>query len=198
MKRHSRLVVLIPGIAVFVVAVAAASAAAGLTPSRVASAFDTAPASSQNTPDTEGLASAVTRWDNQNPQTGPGKPVLSKSQKLLVDVGSVHDTLTAFPTSKGRVCYHILGAGSCGQLDTPSGVTFSILAVRNSGTRLYGVAADKVSRVQVVVGGIAHDATLRNNGFYFELAKGSDGAEVERVISTLNDGTTHTFPVHGQ
>jgi hypothetical protein len=82
MKRDSRLAVFLPGIAVFVVAVAGASAAVGVTPSRVASAFDTTPPTIQNTSDTEGLASAVTKWDNQNPQTGPGKPVLSKSQRL--------------------------------------------------------------------------------------------------------------------
>jgi hypothetical protein len=197
MERHSRLAVLLPSFVVLVVAVGGAGAAVGLTPSRVASAFDTTPSTVENTSDTEGLASAVTRWNNEYLQKGPGEPVLSKTENLLADVGSAHDTLTAFPTTKDRVCYHVLGAGSCGRLDMPNGITFSILFVRNSGTRLYGVAADKVSRVQVVVDGVAHDATLRNNGFYFEVAKAGDDGKVDRVISTFNDGTTHTMDVPG-
>jgi hypothetical protein len=178
------------------VAIAASSALGGGSPP-IPTAFDDASGQVQNAADNNDLADAVTGWDREHPKTGPGRPLLAQSKDLLVGVGTRQDTLTAFPTSKGAVCYQILAAGTCGRLDTPTGITFSILAIRDRGTRLFGVAADDVVRVQVVVDGVAKDAVLRKNGFHYQLVDGSDGSDVQRVISTLADGTIHTVNVHG-
>jgi hypothetical protein len=173
-----------------------ASTAVGLTPSPIASAFEGSSGQVGNAADNRNLADAVTGWNKEHPKTGPGNPILSKSTDLLAGVGTKADTLSAFPTSRGAVCYQILAAGTCGKLDTPSGITFSILSIRDRGTRLFGVASDQVSRVQVVVDETTRDAILRKNGFYYQLPDGSDGSEVQRVISTLVDGSTYTVSVH--
>jgi hypothetical protein len=150
-----------------------------------------------NPSDNASLADAVTRWNAEHPANGPGAPLLSEATDLLSNVGAGNDTLSAFPTQKGSVCYQILAAGTCGSVDTPTGITFSILSTRDAGTRLFGVASDRVTRVEVVIDGIANAAILRENGFYFQLPKGTGSNGVQRVISTLGDGSTHTVEVHG-
>jgi hypothetical protein len=144
-----------------------------------------------------GLVAAVERW-NAEPGNGTGRPVAAKAADLLTNVGTAHDTLTAFPTTKdGVVCFHIRGAGTCGDLlRWPSHITFGVLWIRGTGGRLFGVAADDVTRVQVVIAGTPTDAMLRNNGFYFQMPRGTSGADVQQVVSTLSDGSRRVFPVH--
>jgi hypothetical protein len=142
------------------------------------------------------LAEAVARWNEEHPVNGPGDPVLTKSADLLSQVGGARDTLSAFPTARGAVCYQILAAGSCGSVDTPSGITFSILTTRDGGARLFGVSSDRVTKVEVVIDGVAKPAILRNNGFYFQLPTGVGGSSVQRVVSTLSDGSREVVSVH--
>jgi hypothetical protein len=144
----------------------------------------------------QGMVAAVERW-NGEPGNSTGRPVTSRAADLLTNVGSAHDTLTAFPTTKdGVVCFHVLGAGTCGDLGKfPSHIWAAELWIRGSGGRLFGVAADDVVRVEVEIAGKQNEAILRNNGFYFEMPPGSGGAEI-RVISTLADGSRHAFPGH--
>jgi hypothetical protein len=160
------------------------------------SALRTASGTVSDAADTAGLVAAVQRW-NGEPGKSTGQPVAARAADLLTDVGAAHDTLTAFPTTKdGVVCYHVHGAGSCGDLFlTPSHIVFGTLWIRGSGGRLFGVAADDVARVQVEIAGTSYDAILRNNGFYFQLPRGSGGADGQ-VVSTLDDGSRHVFPGH--
>lgn len=197
MLTSKRLLILVVALAALGVVGGAASTAFGLQAGSIPAAFDDASGNVQNAADNRSLADAVSGWDREHPNTGPGEPLLAKSKDLLIGVGARQDTLSAFPTSKGAVCYQILAAGTCGKLDSPSGITFSILAIRDRGTRLFGVASDEVVRVQVVVDGVARGALLRNNGFHYQLSDGSEGSEVQRVISTFADGTTHSVSVHG-
>lgn len=142
-----------------------------------------------------GLADAVRRWSADAPETGPGEPLVTRAMTLLAPAGTA-DTLRAFPTSKGRVCFEVLGAGTCGELSSSMPISLSILSTRVSGTRVFGVAADDVTRVQVDVGGTLGDATLATNGFYYQLAAGATSGEVRRVIGTTSDGQRHILPVH--
>jgi len=144
----------------------------------------------------ENLAEAVTRWNLESSDTRLNTPLASQAADLLTNVGNGNDTLSAFPTASGQVCFEIKAAGTCGRVDTPTGITFGILSGGSGGTRLFGVAADQVTRVQVQVNGNRSDALLRNNGFYFQLPAGVGGADVEQVISYWNDGSSHVFPVH--
>lgn len=136
-------------------------------------------------------------WGLENPA---GVPLLGEARDLASGLGTAGDTITAFPTSDGAVCYMVMGAGSCGFLDSRdpvgAGITFGILSTRITGTtRLFGVASDEVASVNVVIDGIEHPAILRNNAFYYQLPQGISERDVEGVVATWTDGSTHTFPV---
>lgn len=143
------------------------------------------------------LADAARRWTADAPDTGPGEPLAAQATTLLRGAGSA-DALRAFPTSKGRVCFEVLGAGTCGELSAPTPISMSILYTRAGGTRVFGVAADDVTRVQIDIGGALRDATLKTNGFYYQLAGGATSADVRQVISTTSDGQRHILPVRRQ
>jgi hypothetical protein len=147
--------------------------------------------------DSNDLADAVGRWNSERPSTAPGVALTARATDLLSGVGRERDTLTAFATRRGWVCYEIAAAGTCGKLDLQGGVSFALLYTRAGGTRLYGVAADKVARVQVDVAGTLTDATLQNNGLYYQLPEGVDGDAVARVMVTWKDGSEHAVHVHG-
>lgn len=144
------------------------------------------------------LAQAVERWGAELPGSGPGEPLTDRSATLLSDVGSQHDTVSAFPTSHGAVCFEIRAAGTCNTLDGSPGITWAILSALGS-TRVYGVEADGVARVQVNVGGLLHEATLRNNGYFYELEKGMRLRDVRGITATWKDGSTRevTMPPGG-
>jgi len=148
-----------------------------------------APADSQN------LADAVERWSQENPGTGPGLPVTSEATDLMSGLGRGSDTLTAFRTDRGDVCFHIRGAGTCGRVDTPTGITFAVLSTRSGGSRVYGVAADQVKRVEVRLGDVIGDAVFRNNGFFYQLPEGLSSIDISAVTAVWRDGSAHAFPL---
>ena len=154
------------------------------------SGSDPVPAGSRN------LAEAVDRWNSEYPESAPGAPLTERAVLLLRGVGREQDTIVAFPTARGRVCFEIRAAGTCGHLDARSGVTFATLFTRSGGTRVFGVAADDVTRVEVQVNGVLRDAILRNNGFHYQLPVATASGDVEYVRSTWRDGRTAMFPVH--
>ena len=139
------------------------------------------------------LADAVNRWSDEAARfhgAGPGIPLPGQARNLLADVGRAGDTVTAFPTSRGLVCFEIKAAGTCGPLDTPSGVTWAILSTRGN-SRVFGVASDAVARVQVDVDGLLHDAIFRNNAFHYQLAPTLDDTAVRGLLVTWRDGSHH-------
>ena len=93
------------------------------------------------------------------------------------------------------MCFEVLGAGTCAQLGPSMPIGVGILYTRDAGTRVFGVAADDVRRVQVDVEGTLRDATLERNGFYYQLGDGATSDDVRQVISTTSDGQRHIFPV---
>jgi hypothetical protein len=130
-----------------------------------------------------------------------GAPLIAQARDLVRDIGTAHDTLAAFPTTSGEVCYEVKGSGSCGFVDDQepygAGITFSILWDRSTGeTRIFGVAADQVKTVDVEIGGVDHPATVDNNGFYYRLPDGVSDSQIQQVIATWKDGSLHPFPVH--
>lgn len=130
-----------------------------------------------------------------------GTPVTSEARDLLTGLGTSGETLSAFPTSNGTICYVLnpAGGGSCGNLETRPwntvGLTFSIASSRSDGTRVFGVVADKVTAVSVEIDGTDHPALLRNDGFYYQLPTGLSEGDIMRIVATWQDGSTHTFPV---
>lgn len=152
----------------------------------------------KNPADAQNLANDVTNTPpgvtNQD-----GTPLAGKARDLLSGLGTTGDTITAFPTTNGTVCYELQGAGSCANLEkwpwNTVGLTFSIFSSGDGGTRIFGIAADKVASVGVVVAGVQHAATLQNNAFYYQLPAGVSESDIDQVVATWVDGSAHTFPV---
>ena len=128
-----------------------------------------------------------------------GTPLPKDARDLATDLGTDNDTITAFPTSKGAVCYMILGAGSCADLKTwpwnTVGFTFSIFSTRAGGARVFGIASEKVASVSVVIGGVPHATILENHALYYQLPPGAHQSEIQRIGATWKDGSTHAVPV---
>lgn len=140
------------------------------------------------------LASAVGRWNAENSVKGPGAPILGLEHKLLSDVGTAGDTVEAFPTAKGAVCFEIKAAGSCGSL-SPYGVTWAIFATPNN-TRVFGVAADDVTKVAINVHGLLHTATLANNAYYYNFSGNIKQDQVIGITVTTTDGSSKVIAIN--
>ena len=146
-----------------------------------------------NPSDVLDLASAVDRWNDEAAQfhgPGPGVPLPARAKNLLSGMGRAGDTVAAFPTSRGLVCFEIKAAGTCGSLDSPSGVTWAILSTRGN-SRVFGIASDAVARVQVDVKGVLHAAILRHNAYHFQLPAELDDTAVHGLLVTWRDGSQH-------
>lgn len=128
-----------------------------------------------------------------------GKAITGKARDLLSGLGTADDTITAYPTSSGEVCYMIEGAGSCANLEkwpwNTVGFTYSVFSTRVGGVRVFGIATDKVASVSVVVGGVTNDALLENNAFYYQLPEGVDESQIQQIVATWGDGSSHPVPV---
>lgn len=128
-----------------------------------------------------------------------GKPLTGKARDLLSGLGTADDTLTAYPTTSGAVCYMILGAGSCANLETwpwnTVGFTFSIFSTRDGGTRVFGIASDKVASVRVEIGGVEHPMILENNALYYQVPPGERDSDIQQLVATWKDGSVHPVPV---
>jgi hypothetical protein len=149
--------------------------------------------------DVQNLAEDVTRVP-PGVANRAGTPLLGKARDLLSGLGTAGETISAFPTSTGDVCYEIKAAGSCGNLDKwpwkTVGFTFGILWTRADGARVYGVAADQVASINIVIAGTPHPAILQNNAFYYQLPRDDHSEDVQRVVAVWDDGSTHVFHVH--
>jgi len=144
-------------------------------------------------PDVRDLAGAVNRWNDEASRfngPGPGIPLADRAKDLLSGVGRASDIVSAFPTSRGLVCFEIKAGGTCGSLDTPSGVSWAILSTRGN-SRVFGIASDVVARIQVDVKGTLYDATLRNNAYHYQLASDLDDTAVHGLLVTWKDGSQH-------
>ncbi len=128
-----------------------------------------------------------------------GKPLTGKARDLLSGLGTAGDTITAYPTSSGAVCYMIQGAGSCTNLAkwpwNTVGFTFSIFSTRDGGTRVFGIASDKVTSVSVEVAGVEQPAILENNALYYQLPPGVHDSDIQQVTASWSNGSTHSVPL---
>lgn len=144
-------------------------------------------------PDVLDLAGAVNRWNDEAAKLhgpGPGVPLPDRAKNLLTGVGRAGDTVAAFPTSRGLVCFEVKAAGTCGSLNSPSGATWAILSTRGN-SRVFGIASDAVARVQVDVDGVFHDAILRRNAYHYQLPSRLDDTAVHGLLVTWKDGSQH-------
>jgi hypothetical protein len=132
----------------------------------------------------------------------PGAAMLNEGAVLMPSIGRSGRAIYAFPTTAGKICYALSGvaAGCAGTLsaETPVDVTVGKPDVERAGVgepvAVWGLAADGVVSVRVIVAGVPHDAVVSNNSFYYQLNDNSLSADVVQALSVrLADGSTKTI-----
>lgn len=144
------------------------------------------------------LVDAVSRWDTEHPVTSFGRPLASRQVTLLTGLGAGNDTLRAFPTERRGVCYEVKEAGTCARFTTERPLDFSLLSTKDGGSRLYGVAQDTLTRLQIEFNDDtpAGQAQVTGNAFYYALPGSMTGADVAYVVGTFADGNVSRIPFH--
>jgi len=126
----------------------------------------------------------LTLPSNAPPEWATGNLVPSQARALMTDVGSMHGTIYAIPTSKGRVCSGLSGYSS-GCTDGFRDILGDITTTFGSGV-VWGLAPNQVVAIDVVVDGVSHSARLENNAYFFE------GGNPQQLIVYFKDGTRKT------
>jgi hypothetical protein len=128
-----------------------------------------------------------------------GKPLPGDAKDLLSNLGPAGDTITAFPTSNGSVCYMIQGAGTCVNLQMwpwkTIGFNVGIFGTHDGGTRVFGVTDAKVRAMDIEIAGVEHPMILGNHAFYYHLPPSAHESDLQQLTATWSDGTTHTMPL---
>ena len=74
------------------------------------------------------------------------------------------------------------------------GFTFGVFGTHDGGTRIFGIAADKVTAVSVEIAGIEHPAILGNHALYYHLPPGVHDSDIQQVTATWKDSSVHSVP----
>ncbi|MGH3009742.1 MAG: hypothetical protein ACRDLM_10120 [Gaiellaceae bacterium] len=130
----------------------------------------------------------------------PGSAVTNESRLLLSGQGNPQADLYAVPTSSGEVCYLLsLGPATCvAALGGTNAVGWTVADPDTLGSgsplMVFGITPDNVSQVDIVVNGTAHAATLKNNGFFYQLADSQDlPSAITAIKVTYSDGSSDTI-----
>jgi hypothetical protein len=134
---------------------------------------------------------------------GPGLAGASLGRPLYADtrliVGSVGDGVYALPTTTGAVCVGAVpngGSGCTGTGGGPHGLSVDYDAPSDGRPfRLYGLVGDDVLGVDAVVGSVARQAELGENGYRIELAD-AGRAQLSKLVLHLRGGATETVALH--
>jgi hypothetical protein len=146
------------------------------------------------------VAAAVSRLAKS---ASVGSVLVHRGRLLLSDLGPKHHSIYVFPTTKGQVCFDITRlAGGCKPafvVDEPASMDGGDLHFPPSSgppAELAGLTKDGVTRVQVVVNGMAHDAVFGHDAWYYRFPNNRISAtDATKLIVTLSDGSTKTVRI---
>jgi hypothetical protein len=121
----------------------------------------------------------------------PGAVLHDEGRLLLAGLGGVEDRLYAAPTRNDHVAHALLpnGGGGC-SAPGPDGLHMGWVQTESGSLVVYGLVSDAIEAVDVVAGGVAHEARMGENAFGVRL-ESTTGAELERVVLRRRDGTTN-------
>ena len=119
----------------------------------------------------------------------PGDVVHEEGRLLLAGLGGEEDKLYAAPTRNDQVAHELLpnGGGGCGS-PGPDGLHMGWTQTERGDLVVYGLVSDEVAAVDVVVGGVTHEARMGENAFGLRLEQTHD-SDLERVVLRRRDGT---------
>jgi hypothetical protein len=131
---------------------------------------------------------------NVNPKLVPGDLLLGESRLLLSNLGARRSKIFVFPTSTGKVCYLLTGAGP-GCVDSftsfPGGVAYGFYDLDGPGGEppaVHGLIPNDVRSVSVAVAGTEHEALVANNAFFYELDAGEELSSLQSLTVRYADG----------
>ena len=144
--------------------------------------------------------SALDDWNRPGSNRSTGSRFRRDAKDLLSDLGPASDTITAFPTSNGTVCYMIHGAGTCvnlqwwpwntigftsaSSLRTPAGHEFSASPPPRSRRWASKSPASSIPR------------SLEFTPSTTTYLRSVQESDLQQVTATWSDGSTHTMPLH--
>jgi hypothetical protein len=123
----------------------------------------------------------------------PGAVLRDEGRLLLAGLGGEEDMLYAAPTQNHHVAYALLpnGVGGCGA-PGPDGLELGWTQTELGSLVVHGLVADPIEAVDVVVGGVTHEARMGENAFGVRLERTPDAA-LERVVLRRRDGSTNVI-----
>jgi hypothetical protein len=123
----------------------------------------------------------------------PGAVLHDEGRLLLAGLGGEEDMLYAAPTQNDHVAYALLpnGGGGCGA-PGPDGLVLGWTQTELGSLVVHGLVADPIEAVDVVVGGVTHEARMGENAFGVRLERTPDAA-LERVVLRRCDGSTNVI-----
>jgi len=123
----------------------------------------------------------------------PGAVLHDEGRLLLTGLGGEEDMLYAAPTQNDHVAYALLpnGGGGCGA-PGPDGLVLGWTQTELGSLVVHGLVADPIEAVDVVVGGVTHEARMGENAFGVRLERTHDAA-LERVVLRRRDGSTNVI-----
>jgi hypothetical protein len=135
----------------------------------------------------------------------PGEALGDKSRLLLSGLGVRDESLYAWPTSNGWVCWTWgrEGGGACVSHFTEADemrVDYAGIDPDHTGSgypgTLIGIVPDDVVAAQVQVDGVAQAAIVESNAIFYELPDGAcTNWAFESLTATYRDGSSNTVPI---
>ena len=136
------------------------------------------------------------------PSRAQGRAISGQVRLLARDLGKNSVDLYAFPTDAGVVCVFVAErthVATCVDSFTPATGNLQWGLYSGIGTPLtvFGLAADSVAEVAVLVAGRTHSAQLTNNSFFWQSADSRiSGGDVEALLARQTDGTVVRVDLH--
>jgi hypothetical protein len=126
-----------------------------------------------------------------------GAVLHDEGRLILAGLGGDEDMLYAAPTQNDHVAYALLpnGGGGCGA-PGPDGLELGWTQTDLGSLVVHGLVADVIEAVDVVVGGVTHEARMGENAFGVRLERTHDAA-LERLVLRRRDGSTNVIDLRG-
>jgi hypothetical protein len=145
---------------------------------------------------------AVVRQAEDRLADGHGSAMADQVRLLASGLGKHRVAVYGIPTTGGAVCIlvnEVTYSATCVDSFDSSGGNVQWMSYYGEGTppTVAGLASDAVSGVQVVAAGVAHDAVLRGNTFFWQSADPAlADDDVEALLARQSDGSVVRVDLH--
>ena len=145
---------------------------------------------------------AVVREAEKRLAAGHGTAMADQVRLLATGLGRHRVSIYGIPTSGGAVCLlvdEVTYSATCVDSFDSSGGNVQWLSYYGEGTppTVAGLAADTVTGVEIVAAGVARDALLRGNSFFWQRADPAlTDPDIEALLAHQSDGSVVRVNLH--